>query len=184
MDVNVKVTVDLGDRAMSLFGGIISANEAFAKTSNAVSEALEKYQAANPALPEAAKEQEVKPDTPKAESAKRVRRAKPEAPAAESPKEEPAKEPASPEKTREAVPVIEGWDDMDDDDRLEAIKSEVTKHAKAGRSTDIRAMLSHFGASRASELAPENYEGFITAIRRYGNGETLETILQDYERQV
>lgn len=169
MEVNVKVTVDFGDRAMSLFGGIMSANRAIADASNTVNTVLAKYKVPEPAVAEAPKE------TSKTEPVKRVWLAKAveEAPKAVEEAPAPAREP------KPSVTLPEGWEDMDDDDRLEAIKVEVTKNTKAGRSVDVRAILLHFGASRASELEPEKYEGFITAILRYGAGEDVNDILEN-----
>jgi len=66
--------------------------------------------------------------------------------------------------------------DLDDDAKLEAIKTEVIKHTKKGKSADIKALLTHFDAGRASELAPEVYGDFYNAIQRYGKGETVEAI--------
>lgn len=109
-----------------------------------------------------------------------VEAAKPEAP-----KEEPAPKKEAPEKrtrrTKEQIAADEaqtanGWDDMDDDAKLEAIKTEVTKHTKKGKSADIKFLLSNFDAGRASELAPEDYDAFFDAITRYGKGESVETI--------
>ncbi|MDL1914137.1 MAG: hypothetical protein FDW93_06420 [Bergeyella sp.] len=66
---------------------------------------------------------------------------------------------------------------LDDDARLEAIKTEVTQHTKKGKSADIKALLNSFDAGRASELSPEDYEGFYNAVKRYGAGESVESII-------
>ncbi len=76
----------------------------------------------------------------------------------------------------DAKPKAADFDDLDDDAKLEAIKTEVTKHTKKGKSADIKALLTHFDAGRASELAPEQYGDFYNAILRYGKGESVAAI--------
>ena len=157
MDVNVKVTVDLGDKTMSLFNGFVAANKAVAEAADTAGKVLKKY------------------DGPKEEPAP-----KPEAPKADVSKTEPEK-PTRTRRTKEQIAAEEaqtanGWDEMDDDAKLEAIKAEVTKHTKKGKSADIKFLLSNFDAGRASELAPEDYDAFFDAITRYGKGESVETL--------
>ncbi|EYA03611.1 hypothetical protein M126_3500 [Bacteroides fragilis str. S6L3] len=65
---------------------------------------------------------------------------------------------------------------MDDDAKLEAIKAEVTKHTKKGKSADIKFLLANFDAGRASELSTEQYDAFFDAITRYGAGEAATDI--------
>lgn len=147
----VKVTVDLGEKTLALLtGGIAIANSAKVKEPIAV----------EAAKPEALKEEPApKPEAPKAEPEKptRTRRTKEQIAA-------------------EEAQTANGWDDMDDDAKLEAIKAEVTKHTKKGKSADIKFLLSNFDADRASELAPEDYDAFFDAITRYGKGESVEKI--------
>lgn len=69
------------------------------------------------------------------------------------------------------------FEDLEDDAKLEAIKTEVTKHTKKGKSADIKALLSSFDAGRASELAPEQFNDFHQAITRYGAGESVDAII-------
>lgn len=88
--------------------------------------------------------------------------------------EEKPKAPKAP-----AKPAAEDFDALDDDAKLEAIKTEVTKHTKKGKSADIKALLTHFDAGRASELAVEQYGEFYQAIKRYGAGETVEAITEN-----
>ena len=108
-------------------------------------------------------------------------------PVTEALKEETAApKPEAPKQTRsrrtkeqiaeEEAQTANGWDGMDDDAKLEAIKAEVTKHTKKGKSADIKFLLSNFDAGRASELAPEDYDAFFDAITRYGKGESVEKI--------
>jgi len=114
-------------------------------------------------------------NTPKAE--------KPATVEAETRKEEtgaPEPDPSEPEKrtrrTKDQIAAekaarVDGWDDMDNDAKLEAIRAEVTKHTKKGKSADIKLLLSEFDAVRASDLAPEDYDAFYDAIIRYGKGD-------------
>lgn len=85
-------------------------------------------------------------------------------------KEEPKTE--KPAKKESAA----SFEDLDDDAKLEAIKTEVTKHTKKGKSADIKALLTAFDAGRASELATDRYDEFYTAIVRYGKGESVQAI--------
>lgn len=149
MDVNVKVTVDLGEETVALLTGGMVVNAPTPKV-------------------------EPKAEAPKEETAA----PKPEAPKADVSKTEPEKRTR---RTKEQIAAEEaqtanGWDEMDDDAKLEAIKAEVTKHTKKGRSADIKFLLSNFDAGRASELAPEDYDAFFDAITRYGKGESVETL--------
>lgn len=103
-----------------------------------------------------------------------------EAPKAEAIKAESEK-PTRTRRTKEQIAAEEvqtanGWDEMDDDAKLEAIKAEVTKHTKKGKSADIKFLLAQFEAGRASELAPEDYDAFFDAITRYGKGESVDNI--------
>lgn len=146
----VKVTVDLGEKTLALLtGGIAIANSAKVK--------------------------EPKVEAPKEEPAP-----KPEAPKADTAKTE-AEKPTRTRRAKEQIAAEEektanGFADMDDDAKLEAIKTEVTKHTKKGKSADIKFLLSNFDAGRASELAPEDYDAFFDAITRYGKGESVEKI--------
>lgn len=154
MDVNVNVTVDLGDRTMSLLSGVMATNKALIETTNTVNNVLKKYE-----------------DAPKAVEA------------APAPKPEPEK-PVRTRRTKEQIAADEArtadsWDGLDDDAKLEAIKAEVTKHTKKGKSADIKALLSQFDARRASELNPDDYDAFFDAITRYGEGESVEAIFPD-----
>lgn len=146
MDVNVKVTVDLGEKTVALLTGGVVVNTSTPKVE------------------------------PKAEALKEE-----PAPKSEAPKADTAEKSTRTRRTKEQIAAEEaqtanGWDDMDDDAKLEAIKAEVTKHTKKGKSADIKFLLSNFDAGRASELAPEDYDAFYDAITRYGKGESVEKI--------
>lgn len=142
----VKVTVDLGEKTLALLTGGMVVNT----------------------------------PTPKVEPKAEALKDETAAPKPEAPKAEPEK-PTRTRRTKEQIAAEEaqtanGWDDMDDDAKLEAIKAEVTKHTKKGKSADIKFLLSNFDAGRASELAPEDYDAFFDAITRYGKGESVEKI--------
>lgn len=146
MEVNVKVVVDLGEKTVALLTGGMAVNAPIQKVAPKV-------------------------EAPKEETA---------APKADAPKTEPEK-PTRTRRTKEQIAAEEaqtanGWDEMDDDAKLEAIKAEVTKHTKKGKSADIKFLLAQFEAGRASELAPEDYDAFFDAITRYGKGESVDNI--------
>lgn len=84
-----------------------------------------------------------------------------------APKEEPVKE------TPVETPTFE---DLDEAEQLEAIKAEVTKHTKRGKSADIKALLAFFEASRLSELPVDQYPAFMDALGRYAKGESIDSI--------
>jgi len=86
-------------------------------------------------------------------------------------KEEPAKkeEPVKKETPKKEEPAVFG--DMKPEDQLEAIKAAVSKHVKKGKSADIKFMLAHFDANKASEMDPKHYGAFYEALERYGKGE-------------
>jgi hypothetical protein len=84
--------------------------------------------------------------------------------AGKAPKEEPIRE------------TPKAFEDLDEAEQLEAIKAEVTKHTKRGKSGDIKALLTYFDAGRVSELPTEQYPAFMDALGRYGKGESIDTI--------
>lgn len=111
--------------------------------------------------------------TEKVEEAKPESLAKPEVPAkpaatTKTPRPAASKPAAAAEKP--------AFSDLDDDAKLEAIKAEVTKHTKKGKSADIKFLLANFDAGRASELSTEQYDAFFDAITRYGAGEAATDI--------
>ncbi len=146
--LEVKVTVDLGEKTVALLSGSIAM--------------AGDHKVKEPIAVEAAKPEPVETAKPETKKATRVRR---------------TVEPAAAEEPEKA----NGWDEMDDDAKLEAIKTEITKHTKKGKSADIRFLLSNFDAGRASELNPEDYNAFFDAITRYGNGESIEKIFPGEE---
>lgn len=70
-------------------------------------------------------------------------------------------------------------DMADEEEQLEAIKNEILRHTKKGKSADIKFILGNFDVARASDLAPDDYAAFYTAVLRYGAGEDLEDIFAE-----
>ncbi len=175
MDINVRVTVDLGERTMALVGGALAAQNAVKRASDTVSAVLEKYADKEPMqvvdLPEP--EQAVEKAAPVPKKPRQTKPAKePEAIPVEEPEKAATPEPAAPVKEPDAV-------EMSDEEKLEEIKAEVTKFVKKGNSADIKSLLTHFDATRASLLKPEQYEEFRKALARYGAGESVESIINE-----
>lgn len=146
MEVTVNVNIELGQQTMAFL------TRGFMATS-AKLVSTEKVEEAKP-------ESIAKPEVP----------AKPAAPAAttKTPRPAASKPAAAAEKP--------AFSDLDDDAKLEAIKAEVTKHTKKGKSADIKFLLANFDAGRASELSTEQYDAFFDAITRYGAGEAATDI--------
>lgn len=69
---------------------------------------------------------------------------------------------------------------LDEEAQLEAIKTEVTKHTKKGKSADIKALLAGWGVTRASELTTDQYQGFFDGVVGYGAGETVEALIEQF----
>lgn len=146
MEVTVNVNIELGQQTMAFL--------------------TRGFMATSAKLVSTEKVEEVKPES----LAKPEVPAKPAAPAATTRTQRPAasKPAAAAEKP--------AFSDLDDDAKLEAIKAEVTKHTKKGKSADIKFLLANFDAGRASELSTEQYDAFFDAITRYGAGEAATDI--------
>lgn len=174
MEVNVKVTVDLGDRTMSLLGGVMAANAGIAKATESCTKVLEKY-AEEPA------EQTNETAAAPAEKPTRTRRTK-EQIAAETAKPAPVKEPVkveAPEPEEEAAP---DFATLSDEDKVGALRTKVSQYTKKGKSADIRFMLAQFDARTVSQdepLKPEDYDAFNEALERYGAGESVTDIFPE-----
>lgn len=154
MEVNVKVTHEMGDAAKKFLTDLIAA-------ANGVAPAEAK---AKPA--EAPKEEEAKPAT-------RRRAAE-----VEVPKEEEAK-PVTRRRRTAAAPKEDeapAFEDMSTDDQLADIQKRITKHTKKGKTADIKELLGIFDAGRASELSAKDYADFSDALNRYDAGETIDEI--------
>ncbi|MCD8060598.1 MAG: hypothetical protein LUF88_19550 [Bacteroides fragilis] len=146
MEVTVNVNIELGQQTMAFL--------------------TRGFMATSAKLLNTEKVEEVKPES----LAKPEVPAKPAAPAAttKTPRPAASKPAAAAEKP--------AFSDLDDDAKLEAIKAEVTKHTKKGKSADIKFLLANFDAGRASELSTEQYDAFFDAITRYGAGEAATDI--------
>ncbi|MFK2383278.1 hypothetical protein ACIXN7_05730 [Bacteroides fragilis] len=146
MEVTVNVNIELGQQTMAFL--------------------TRGFMATSAKLLSTEKVEEVKPES----LAKPEVPAKPAAPAAttKTPRPAASKPAAAAEKP--------AFSDLDDDAKLEAIKAEVTKHTKKGKSADIKFLLANFDAGRASELSTEQYDAFFDAITRYGAGEAATDI--------
>lgn len=145
--MEIKVTVELGPKTFALLNGF-NAQVVGAEKENITVEKVEADEAAPTEKPKQT----------------RTRTSKAKEEAAETSKET-------------ATTKVEAFEDLDDDAKLEAIKAEVTKHTKKGKSADIKALLLGFDANRASELAPEDYDAFYDAVKRYGAGESVDDIV-------
>lgn len=90
----------------------------------------------------------------------------------------PAKEekPAAPKTEAPKAAAKATFADLDEAGQLAAIQTEVTRHAKKGKTADVKAILVHFGAGKASELDAERYGEVYDAFVRYGKGETVDAI--------
>lgn len=146
MEVTVNVNIELGQQTMAFL--------------------TRGFMATSAKLVSTEKVEEVKPES----IAKPEVPAKPAAPAATTRTQRPAasKPAAAAEKP--------AFSDLGDAAKLEAIKAEVTKHTKKGKSADIKFLLANFDAGRASELSTEQYDAFFDAITRYGAGEAATDI--------
>lgn len=100
--------------------------------------------------------------------------------AVEAPKAE-VKEDVKP-KPQAAAPAAKpkaekaSFEDLDDETKLAEIQALVTKATKKGKSADVKFLLSNFEATRASNLAPEQYDDFYGVMQRYHAGEAVTDI--------
>jgi hypothetical protein len=141
----IKLTVDLGDKTISLVNGII-----------AIAKGAEEAPKANQNAPVIELNVKASPER----SAKLSGSSQKEIVSGSTEKDS-------------------SWEHLDDDVRLDAIRDQVTKNTSKGKSADVVSLLSHFDAKRASELAPEDYDAFYSAIIRYGRGESIEQIFSE-----
>lgn len=95
-------------------------------------------------------------------------------PKAATPAAKPAAKAAAPKPA--AKPAEVDFADLDAEAQLDTLKNNVTKHTKKGKSADIKALLSNFGAERVSVLEVEHYSDFNDVLNRYTAGESVEDI--------
>lgn len=171
MEVKVNVNIELGQNTINALAGILGG--AVVTTKAAVKEAPAEEKEKTPA--KVASKPAAKP-APKAveEEAEEVE-AKPVA-------AKPAPKAAAPKPAAKAKPVAEEEDfnELDEDAQLDAIKKEVTKHTKKGKTSDIKQLLGLFDVAKASDLDPATYGEFFDLVKRYGAGETAEDIVESF----
>lgn len=174
MEIKVTLVLEAGSSLTALLGGLSTGAKVAAT-------------AASPAKQAVAKEQ-VTGGTPKVSEEVAAEVAK-STPAPKAAAKAPVAKAASPAPKAAAKPVAKvaegpAFEDLDEDGQLEAIKAHVTRQTKNSKSADVKAMLAHFDVSRASELAPEQYEGFHTMITRFGKGETVADLIAEGEEDL
>lgn len=171
MEVKVNVNIELDQNTINALAGILGGAVVTAKA--AVVEAPAEEKEKTPA--KVASKPAAKP-APKAveEEAEEVE-AKPVA-------AKPAPKAAAPKPAAKAKPVAEEEDfnELDEDAQLEAIKKEVTKHTKKGKTSDIKQLLGLFDVGRASDLDPATYGEFYELVKRYSGGEDLDAIVESF----
>ena len=171
MEVKVNVNIELGQTTINALAGILGGAVVTAKA--AVKEAPAEEKEKTPA--KVASKPAAKP-APKAveEEAEEVE-AKPVV-------AKPAPKAAAPKPAAKAKPVAEEEDfnELDEDAQLEAIKKEVTKHTKKGKTSDIKQLLGLFDVGRASDLDPATYGEFFELVKRYSGGKDLDAIVKSF----
>jgi hypothetical protein len=80
------------------------------------------------------------------------------------------------EPTKEDIKAERAFDEFTEEEQIEAIKAEVTKHTKRGKSGDIKALLTFVGAERVSNLQGDDIAAFMALVQRYGAGETVDAL--------
>lgn len=154
MEVKVVITHELGASTVKALSAIFSG--ATADTAKA-------------AKMEVVGDAEVKAPAPKNEEQA--------APKAEKAKPAPKAEKAKPGPKGKPTFDADAFAALDGEDQLEAIKQEVTKHSKKGKTEDMKAIIKHFGAARASEIDADKYGAAYAALMTYGDGATVADAL-------
>ena len=179
MEINVNVKVDLGTQALALLTGLSLLGRTPAQRfpsgempvpENAPQLSPEvKAPSQEPAPEDAAVgKTEAVEDKPAPTRKRRT--------AAEIEADKKAKEVAPEPEVEEKPEAAPEFSDLDADAQLEAIKAEVTRHTKKGKSADVKAMLAYFDAGRASELAEDQYEDFYNMVKEYAAGKSVNVL--------
>lgn len=116
---------------------------------------------------------------------------KPKAPAATQVSEDEAPDvPAKPKapavsagpaaKAKPAAKVTK-FEDLDEDAQLEELKTRVVNFSKKGKTPDMKAILSNFGAARVSEVQPEDFVAMADALEKYKNGYTIDELFPNLD---
>lgn len=153
--MEIKVTVELGEKTVALLNNL-TGSVVKATTQEPVNEGKTE------AKPEPAAPTRKRRTAAEIEADKKAAEVKQEPEVEEKPAPEP-----------EAAPE---FSDLDADAQLEAIKAEVTRHTKKGKSADVKAMLAYFDAGRASELAEDQYEDFYNMVKEYAAGKSVNDL--------
>lgn len=166
MDVNVRVTVDLGDRTMALFSGMMAANESMKRATDTVHRVLEKYDGSPAPEPQACPKTEEAEATPAPAPAPaprpaRVSRARRVAAAAPAPAPEPA-QPAPTEAPDAHEPESRRADAVSQDDARD-LMAEVIGADMKNRDAVLDWLGAHIpgeGAKAVGNLPAEYLRGF------------------------
>ena len=171
MEVKVNVNIELGQTTINALAGILGGAVVTAKA--AVKEAPAEEKEKTPA--KVASKPAAKPAPKAVEEEAEELKAKPVA-------AKPAPKAAAPKPAAKAKPVAEEEDfnELDEDEQLEAIKKEVTKHTKKGKTSDIKQLLGLFDVGRASDLDPATYGEFFELVKRYSGGEDIDAIVESF----
>lgn len=184
MEVNVKVTHELGEETKKFIAGLI--------TGKISSEAAPKAAAKIPTPSKEKEEDEVVEEkTPTrsrrgaAAPAKEVEETEAPTRKARTPKVED-EAPATKRRARggAAKEETEGpvFADMSKDEKLDEIKAKITLTTKKkGGAEDVREILGVFDAGRAGELDPKDYDDFYDALTRYRAGESVDDIFPEVD---
>lgn len=162
MEIKLNVTVDLSDNAKNFLSAVLTGGQAKVASKEVATKAAPKV--AKPAIDEPEAEEETAP-------VKKVTKAVETKPAKSA---ETAKKPAIKKPAKEEAPAFE---DMNEDEQLEAIRTIVTRHSKKGKTKDIKALLAAFGVERAGDLDKTDYADAFDALTRYDGGESIDDIL-------
>lgn len=170
VDVNVKVTVDLGDRTMALFSGMMAANESMKRATDTVHRVLEKYDGSPAPEPEAHSKTEEAEATPAPAPAPaprpaRVSRARRVAAAAPAPVPEPA-QPAPAEAPDAHEPESRRADAVSQDDVRDLMADVVG--AGADNRAEVLGWLRDHDARSVGTLKPEylrEFYDFLTDLK-------------------
>lgn len=171
MEVNVKVTVELGAQTLAVLTGLNAKAAPEAAKTPTPENAPQLFPSGEDQKRAADEAGRISQET---EKKTRTRRTAAEIAAEKAAAVEETPAAKDPEPVAEKKPLE--FEDLDEAAQLEAIKAEVTRHTKKGKSADIKALLAFHEAGRASELAAEQYPGFYDMVKRYAAGESVNDL--------
>ena len=153
MDVNVRVTVDLGDKTMSLFNGFVTANRAVAEAADTAGKVLKKY------------ENEPDETAPEPEKPTRTRRSRRSAePAQQAPEPEP--KPAEDNAPAQGVQAQNSGITLDD---VRDLLAEVIEADEENNRPKVMKRLKDMGAKSVSSIPSEEVDGFYDFLQSLRN---------------